>query len=388
MAPPLTEQQEKLLNKIYYTNKNFFGRDKLYNLLKEYDISRRQVAEWLNKQEVHQLYAPAKKPKTIQNTILNEPYTQIGIDLMDMQNIERNGKKYVLTAIDLFSKKAWAIPLKDKSDETVEKGMEDILYKIGHKIRSVRSDNGSEFISEEFKDLMEERDITHIFSIAHKPQSNGNIERFNGILKRLINMAMKVNENFNWVNQLDKLINNYNNTKQETIEAVPNEVEGSNYADIKQNITKHVLGKKQAENIRFRKGDKVRIRIADERNNSTYSKDIYTVERVFVPRNHITTPYYFLAEEKGKGSKYYNNELLKVDEVEHETKKIEYSRISHIIKPLIVNGEKYFQIQWVGEGTLTSEPRDKLLKDVPKMIHRYEKEHEVKWMKRGHPVYI
>lgn len=386
MAPELTDEQKKILEKVYYKDKNFFGRDKLYDLLKDYDISRRQVAEWLSKQEVHQLYAPAKKPKTIQNTILNEPYTQIGIDLMDMQTIERNGKKYVLTCIDLFSKKAWAIPLKNKEDETVARGMEEILHKIGHKIKSIRSDNGSEFISDQFKALTEENNITHIFSLPHKPQSNGNIERFNGILKRLINMAMKVNEKFNWVEQLDKLVENYNNSKQETIETRPNDVEGSNYGDIKQNITKNVLGKKQAENIRFRKGDKVRVHIVDERNNSTYSKDIFTVEKVCIPRNNVTTPYYFLAEEKGR--KYYNNDLLKVDEIEHEIKKIEYNRISHIVKPIMVNGEKHYQIQWVGEGKLTTEPRSQLLKDVPKMVHRFEKEHEVRWMKRGNPIYI
>jgi len=385
MTPPLTEEQEKLLYKIYYTNKNFFGRDKLYDMLKDHDISRRQIAEWLSRQEVHQLYAPSKKPKTIQNTILSEPFSQIGIDLMDMQNIERNGKKYVLTAIDLFSKMAYAVPLIDKEDATVTKGMEQILHQIGHKIKSVRSDNGSEFKCDEFKDLMKEHEITHIFSLPYKPQSNGNIERFNGILKRLINMAMKVNEKFNWVSQLDKLLSNYNHSKQETINERPVDVEGGNYADIKQQITKKVLGKKQAENIRFRKGNKVRIRIVDERNNSTYSQDIYTIEKVCIPRNSVTTPYYFVAEHKGR--KYYNNDLLKVDEVEHETKKIEYNRISQIVKPLMVNGVPYFQIQWVGEGNLTSEPREQLLKDVPKMIHRFEKEHEVKWMKRGHPIY-
>lgn len=384
--PPLTEQQEKILNKIYYVKKNFFGRDRLYDLLRDdTDISRRQIMDWLSKQEVHQLYAPQKKRKTIQNTILSEPFAQIGIDLMDMQNIERNGKKYVLTAIDLFSKMAYAEPLKDKEQDTIVNAMERILSKIGHSIRSVRSDNGSEFVSDEFKKLLKERNISQIFSLPHKPQSNGNIERFNGILKRLINMSMKVNDKFNWVTNLDKLVENYNSSKQATTSTRPEDVEGGNYAEIRQNITKKVLGKKESENIHFRVGDRVRIAVVDEKQNTTYSKDIYTISRVCIPHNHVTLPYYNVAEEKGK--KYYNNELLKIDEVEHETQDIKKSRVSHLVKPIMISGKKYYQVQWIGEGVLTTEPRDVLMKDIPKMIRAFERLHEVKWMKRGNPVY-
>jgi hypothetical protein len=51
MAPSLTSNQLGILNTEFYTNMNFFGRDKLYNIMKlkypEHAISRRQIAEWL-----------------------------------------------------------------------------------------------------------------------------------------------------------------------------------------------------------------------------------------------------------------------------------------------------------------------------------------------------
>ena len=48
MAPPITSKQLELLNTEFYTNLQFFGRDKLYNILKSKypeHPSRRQVAE-------------------------------------------------------------------------------------------------------------------------------------------------------------------------------------------------------------------------------------------------------------------------------------------------------------------------------------------------------
>ena len=42
-----------------------------------------------------------------------------GVDLADMQSLSKNNKenKYLLCAIDLFSKYAWVVPLKDKKRE-------------------------------------------------------------------------------------------------------------------------------------------------------------------------------------------------------------------------------------------------------------------------------
>ena len=69
MTPPLTKEQLEILNTEFYTNMNFFGRDKLYNILRQKypdkAISRRQIAEWLATQEVNQLYHPSKGKQKI-----------------------------------------------------------------------------------------------------------------------------------------------------------------------------------------------------------------------------------------------------------------------------------------------------------------------------------
>ena len=150
---PITKDQEKELSEMYYNDNNFFGRDKLYQLArsKDIDVSRRQLYDWLEKQNVHQLYKQTKKTKTIRSTILKQPLSQIGIDLIDMQHYEYDKYNYILTCIDLFSKKAFALPLKNKDEETVYKAMYKLIKNDLSGVHSIRSDNGSEFINHKFK---------------------------------------------------------------------------------------------------------------------------------------------------------------------------------------------------------------------------------------------
>jgi hypothetical protein len=88
MTPPLTKEKLEILNTEFYTNLQFFGRDKLYTILRQRypdkAISRRQIAEWLKNQLVNQLYHPSKgKPKSIKSS-MTTPNTILAIDLMNI----------------------------------------------------------------------------------------------------------------------------------------------------------------------------------------------------------------------------------------------------------------------------------------------------------------
>ena len=49
----------------------------------------------------------------------------------------------------------------------------------GHRLASVRSDQGGEFMSHEFQAFLSSRGVTHQTSVPHMPQQNGRAERFN-----------------------------------------------------------------------------------------------------------------------------------------------------------------------------------------------------------------
>jgi len=50
---------------------------------------------------------------------------------------------------------------------------------LGKKIRALRSDNGGEYVSQEFKDLYAAKGIKWELTTPHNPQQNGVDERMN-----------------------------------------------------------------------------------------------------------------------------------------------------------------------------------------------------------------
>ena len=92
-----------------------------------------------------------------------------------MQSLSKYNKgiKYLLCAIDLFSKYAWVIPIKDKKGTSVVNAFQKII-----------SDQGSEFYNNSFKDFLKINNI-EMYSTYNKGKS-ALAERFTRTLKNKI----------------------------------------------------------------------------------------------------------------------------------------------------------------------------------------------------------
>ena len=82
--------------------------------------------------------------------------------------------------------------MKNKEKDEALKAFKNIYNKS--KIKAVRSDNGSEFTNEPFKDFLEKNGIKQILGEAGKPQCNGMIERANATIKELTEKALELNK--------------------------------------------------------------------------------------------------------------------------------------------------------------------------------------------------
>ena len=62
----------------------------------------------------------------------------MGVDLADMESLSKYNKgiKYLLCAIDLFSKYAWVVPLKDKREISIVNAFQKIVSK-GKKLNKI-----------------------------------------------------------------------------------------------------------------------------------------------------------------------------------------------------------------------------------------------------------
>ena len=55
--------------------------------------------------------------------------------------------------------------------------------------------------------------------------------------------------------------------------------------------------------------------------------------------------------------------------------------ISKLIKPVMNDDVAYYEVKWKGYHETTLEPREVLLKDVPKMVNQFEKRTRLRFMK-------
>ena len=69
----------------------------------------------------------------------------LGSDLADMQLIStfNKGFRFLLSVIDIFSKYAWIIPMKDKKGVSIVNGFQKVLNKSGRKPNKIWVDKGS-----------------------------------------------------------------------------------------------------------------------------------------------------------------------------------------------------------------------------------------------------
>ena len=83
-----------------------------------------------------------------------------GVDLADMQSLSKYNKgiKYLLCAIDLFSKYAWVVPIKDKKGTSIVNAFQKIISE-GRKPNKIWVDQGSEFYNKSFTDFMKVNNI-------------------------------------------------------------------------------------------------------------------------------------------------------------------------------------------------------------------------------------
>jgi len=244
---------------------------------------------------------------------MTTPNTIIAIDLVDLQKIEVRGFKYLLNGIDMSSRYFYSVAMKNKTDTEALNAFKKI-YKQS-KIRAIRSDNGSEFINDKFVKFLKENNIKQVLSEAGKPQSNGMIERANATIKELIQKSIELDENFDWVKNLDKLVDNINNSQHRFTGFTPEEIKEAYENDDKETLEKafDTELKKKFGNISkeiFEIRDLVRIYQPSDKTRQVWSNEIYSIEKVCKPLKSYSVYEYKLND---LNDKFKEEELLKVD---------------------------------------------------------------------------
>ena len=144
-----------------------------------------------------------------------------GVDLADMQSLSRKNKgiKILLCTIDLYSKYAFVIPLKDKKGISIVNAFSKIIKQSNRKSNKIWVDQGGEFYNNVFKKWLSDNDII-IYSTYNEGKSVV-AERFIRTLKNKLCKHMTATGKNVYYDFLDDVVNKYNNTKHSTIKMKP-----------------------------------------------------------------------------------------------------------------------------------------------------------------------
>ena len=144
------------------------------------------------------------------------------------------GFRFLLCFIDIFSKYAWVIPLKDKKGTSIVNVFQKILKESNRRPNKIWVDKGSEFYKSSFKKWWKDND-TEMYSIHNEGKSVVS-ERFIRTLKNKIYKYMTLMSKNVYIDKLDDIVDEYNNTYHKTINMKPVDVKGNAYIDFENKV--------------------------------------------------------------------------------------------------------------------------------------------------------
>ena len=210
------------------------------------NFTMENLSQELNKPTINKF----ERQKVIVNHI-NEIHSTDLVDMTQYSKMNR-GYKYIFTNIDVFSKIAYAFPLKSKRIQDIKPCFEKIFK--NNKPKYIWSDKESSFLSKEMQNFFKNNNVKIYHTNSHLKAVV--IERFNRSLRELMMKEFVKNNNTVWYNTLSKLIKIYNNRYHNTIKMKPIEVNKSNEKYIKENIYTY---NKTSKTPKFKVNDLVRI---------------------------------------------------------------------------------------------------------------------------------
>ena len=220
-----------------------------------------------------------------------------------MQSLSRKNKgiKYLLCAIDLFSKYGFVIPLKDKKGISIVNAFNKIIKQSNRKPNKIWVDQGGEFYNNVFKKWLSDNDI--IMYSTYNEGKSVVAERFIRTLKNKLYKHMTATGKKVYYDVLDDVVNKYNNTKHSTIKMEP--------IDVGDNNKRVYIDEHNEKDSRFKVGDRVRIsklkNIFAKGYAPNWSSEIFIVDKV-----NDTVPYTYNLKDLNDEeiiSSFYDKEL-------------------------------------------------------------------------------
>ncbi|KAL0402574.1 UNVERIFIED_CONTAM: Retrovirus-related Pol polyprotein from transposon RE1 [Sesamum latifolium] len=172
----------RLLGKLYILDENSFKTvtiNSSLNFFQEQGLNARTLDTALGMCEICPLAKQSRLPFSLCDKQAAEIFDLVNMDIWGPYNQPSLSHcTYMLTLVDDHSRSTWTYLMKYKSQAvSVLKAFHRMIFtQFGKRIKTIRSDNGTEFLSLECQNFMIEEGIVHQRTCTHTPQQNGIIE--------------------------------------------------------------------------------------------------------------------------------------------------------------------------------------------------------------------
>ena len=258
--------------------------DKLYTDLNSVPSYSAKINDFLRQNAVHSVHKRIVKKIFPRRRIIARFPNDIWMgDLIEYPQYKFNNRQYVyiLVLIDCFTKKVFIAPMKDKSMKWSVAAFESIFSQLDEFPTHLVTDGGLEFFNSDVRKLFINYDINH-YKIPTKTKWKASIvERVNRTIKSRLQKYFYKTKTKNWIDIIEKVVRNYNNTPHSSTGVAPNQVTESNRKQVYKRLYPD-LGLRTV--CKLKEGDRVRKilnkDIYEKGYTRNWSEEIYIIENI------------------------------------------------------------------------------------------------------------
>ena len=346
---------DEILKTIYFDPAHpasFSSLDALYRAVRDQDIKRKEVQEWLEKQTVYTLHKKVNRKTVRPRVIVSDKDYQWDGDTMNLVEYEdeNDHMSYVLVLIDIFTRYVWTSPLKTLRAKEMELTLKTILPKV--KPQRLRTDKGSEFNNRDVKRYLKQQNIIY-FTTTNEVKANY-AERAIRTIKTRLTRFMHKNHTPRWLKALPDVTKAYNHAIHRSIKMTPTEARSADITDLWNNQygikkpRKRRHPSKVKPIFKFKVDDRVRLSTSRAPFERAYTEkwthEIYTIT---FRESKQDIALYSLKDWNNEAleGKFYENELQKV----MAGGDIEYI-IDKVVRKQKRKKQDGFIVKWYGWG--------------------------------------
>ena len=333
------------LREAYFNAENPAAYGGVKRLAKTTGVPLKDTKQWLKSQRTYTLHKPARRRYPTRKYVTRGLDSQWQADLVEMIPYEKEnqGYRYLLTVIDMFSRYAWALPLKRKTPEQVIEALRTIFNTDHRQPNYLQTDEGLEFENRKVRAFLASKGIEQ-FSIKSQFKA-AMIERFNRTLKTKMWRIFTHRGNYHWVDILPQLVQGYNQSYHRILGRAPVDVTDENEVDVWIHQYGRVKKPPQRIKTKFQLEEHVRISKAkglfEKGYKPNWSEEIFTIHAINKKYYPITYQLRDTQNQIIQGS-FYEHELQSVDDSD---------KVYTVEKVLRTRGQgkhKQYLIKWLG----------------------------------------